>query len=71
MVIFQFAMLVHQRVVVATVATDPVFQNQPSAEAQEEQGCNQGFDALCKSFTFLFGGLEEARAILVTSSSNM
>lgn len=32
-----------------------------SAEAQEEQGCNQGFDALCKSFTFLFGGLEEAR----------
>lgn len=30
----------------------------------EEQGCNQGFDALCKSFTFLFGGLEEVQKVL-------
>ena len=30
----------------------------------EEQGCNQGFDALCKSFAFLFGGLEEVQKVL-------
>lgn len=30
----------------------------------EEQKCAQGFDALCKSFDFLFGGLEQAQKVL-------
>ncbi|CAE7415019.1 unnamed protein product [Symbiodinium natans] len=30
----------------------------------EERDCEQGFDALCKSFEFLFGGLEQAQKVL-------
>lgn len=37
----------------------------------EEQGCNQGFDALCKSFTFLFGGLEEVQKVLDVNKNGL
>ena len=31
--------------------------------SKEDQGCMRGFDALCKSFAFLFGSLEQAGSV--------
>ncbi|CAJ1421229.1 unnamed protein product [Effrenium voratum] len=37
----------------------------------EKQGCMQGFDALCKSFLFLFGTLEQVQKVLDMNRSGI